>query len=205
MPLVDHVEVVDIQNDSIHRRFPVVDIILVRIVIEVVTVVKTGKLVSLSDSDGITVLVQLDGTLDSCVYYTRVRIRLRYEIYRSEAETLDLSLPVGSRYDNRKISEPLVALHYFEDIKTVHVRHDEVEQDYTQSFVLFLHYLYRFGPGAGIYCLVLIAEDVSEHLSVDHLVIDDQYAALAVHRMEFYMAFWHSCKFLSVVIFILHT
>ena len=100
VPLVDDMEMVDIQNNGIHIYIRMILVELFRIAVEIFPVVQSGQRIPFRRLDDIPVFIKFDRTLYAGQDHVAVRIRLRNKVDRSLLQALYFRGPLGRRHDN---------------------------------------------------------------------------------------------------------
>ena len=82
-------------------------------------------------------------------------------------------------HNDRHVIDPVVLVHDLQDLESVHVRHDDVQQQEVDLRLILSQDLH--GPAAvlGLYDLVLIAEHIGQNGTVHFRVVRDQYFLLS--------------------------
>ena len=126
--LIQHMEVIDIKDNGIHRHISVVLIIHLYITQEVIQVEQVGQTVAFSRLDDIALFCKFDTPVDTSLDDFSRRIRFRNEVDRADQQTVDLGTLV-SRHDNdRNTLEFFFFLHDLQNFHATHVRHLQIQQ-----------------------------------------------------------------------------
>ena len=115
--LIDHAEMIDVDDHGIHFRVFVIMIVLLSIAVEELLVIQAGQRVPFCRLDYLSVFGQFDDTQHSCMYYVDSRIRFRDKVCSAKPEALYLRVFLRSHDDHRDMRQELVFLHRFQHIK----------------------------------------------------------------------------------------
>ena len=189
--LVDHAEVVDVDDDSVHGRFRVVLVELLGVAVEILPAVKAREQVALGGEDDLPVLDKLDGAQDPCPDHVRLGVGLGDKVDGAESEALRFRRMVGGDDDDGDLRDGRVLLFHAQKLDAVHARHHQIQQHHGQRLPVPTHQFQRLQAVAGIERLVVLLEYMAQQLAVDALVVDDQDLPLAVGCVKFLMTFEH--------------
>ena len=189
--LIDHVEVVDIHNDRIHREILVILVKLLRVTVKVFSVIQSGQLIPFRELDDIPVFRQLDRVQDPGLDHAFHRIGLRHEVDRAQVQALDFRFFFRGRHDHGNEREFRILPYLFQHLDSGHHRHQNIQQKKRQCFLVTAEHLHRLRSVTGVKNLILVLQDVSQYLPVDQFIIGNQDLPLAVGGMKFLMIFRH--------------
>ena len=130
--LVDHMEVVDVDDDGVHEQVAVASIVLLRVAIEEVRVVQPRQHIALRLADDDPALGQLDGAAHPGHDDLRAGVRLGNEVGGALSEALHLRVPVRRQHDHRHAVQHPVGLEPAQDVHAVDIRQVQIQQDQTQ-------------------------------------------------------------------------
>ncbi len=189
--LVDHVEVVDIQDDRVGLHVRMALIKLLGVAIEEFLVEKAGELVPFGGLDNVPVFRELDNPENTGEDNVDRRVGLRNKIDCAELQAFQLGRLLRGGDDDGDVLELLVRFGAFQDLITRHDRHEQIQQNQGQSVLPFAHQTERFRTVRSAEHLIIIAQIVPENLAVDQFVVNNQNASPPAVRAQRLMQVWH--------------
>ena len=189
--LVDHMEVIDIQNDCVRLRFRMVLVKLRGVAIEEFLVEESGELVPLGGLNDLPIFREFDDSQYAGQNHIDSRVGLRNKIDRAELQALQLSRLLRSGDDDGDMLQVFICLSSFQHLKTGHDRHEQIQQHQRQRIFVLMHQRECFRTVCGTENLVIVAQIVFENLAVDQFVINDQNTSPASVCAQRLLQVWH--------------
>ena len=162
---------------------------MLRITVEIFFVEQSGQIFTLCGLNDASVFIQFDSLLHSRQHDLRDQRIFGKKISRAHRETVDLGMLVAREDDDRNIHVIIARFQPLDHIIASHLRHIQIQQDQGQQITVFLDFLHRFLAVFRHDNIEIILDDVSQHLPVDDLVIDNEDEPLAGDGVEFHMTF----------------
>ena len=189
--LVDHAEVVDVDDDGIHGRFPVVLVELFTVAVEILPAVKPREHIAFGREDDLSVFDEFNGTKHPGSNHIRLGVRLGDKVDGAEGKALRLRSMVGGNDDDGDLRNGGVLLFYAQKLNAIHTRHHQIQQHHGKRLGMAAHHLQRLQAVAGIEQLVIFLQYMAQQLTIDPFVFGNQNLSLTVGRVKFFMAFKH--------------
>ena len=185
--LIQHMEMVDVQNNGIHQHIVIMLIIHADIAVEVVGVEQVRQAVALRGLDDAGLFRDLDTAVDACLYDFNRGIRFGNKVDCPDLETVYLCALISSHYDDRYPLELLLFFHHLQNIHTAHLRHLKVEQHQCQIVFMGFDLFQCLDSVRGIFYFIITFEHISQKHLVDILVFDNKYETLIVHELSVFI------------------
>ena len=187
--LVDHMEVVDIQNQRVHRDVFVAEVELLGVIVEKLPVIQNCELIALRRLDGAAVLLELDDAADAGQNHIGL-IGLRDKINGAQLEALYFRGLIRGFDDDGNVPDGVVGHHRFQNVEPGHHRHHQIQQHQRERVAVRVHELQRFAAVGCVKDFVFILQICAKHHGVDLLVVDDQNLTL-ISRKSPRLCSWH--------------
>ena len=171
---VDQVKAVDVKRDRVHIRVRVVEVVALAVLLKIIARIKSCQGVGLGGADDAAVLGELDRSADARKDDLRHVVGLRDEVRGAGSQAAHLGGLVRSQHDDRYAAELVVRLDDVQQLKAVHHRHEQIQQDQRYGFGLPANGFQRSLAVFGIEHLVFAADDLAEYAAVDQFVLHDQ-------------------------------
>ena len=143
--LVDHMEMVDIDDDGVCRQVFIAEVKLLRMIIEEFSVIQPCQFVAFCGLDGTAILLELNNTANSSQWNGHIRrIRLCQRVDGTQLKASGFRSRIRSGDNDRNVLQSLIGHDSFQNIEAGHHRHHQIQQNERERVAVCVHKVERF-------------------------------------------------------------